>query len=235
MLLVRPDGTEVFMIRRVPTMEFAPSMWVFPGGGVDPRDAEIEVDWVGPAPAHWARLLAVPEDVAVTLVMAAIRELFEECGILLAGTRDAVLDHVDRSWAKDRAALVAHERSFAQVLHDRGLAVRTDLLFVQDHWVTPEFEKRRYDTYFFTAVLPEGQEPDDATTESAVSQWVVPADLVLRHRAGEVLMLPPTVLQLELLRDEPHGPRHHPIPIAVQPTPHRSADGWLLVTRLNPR
>lgn len=223
------------MIRRVPTMEFAPSMWVFPGGGVDPRDAEVSVDWVGPDAAQWGTLLGVSADVAVTLVMAALRELFEECGVLLAGTADTVLTQVDGSWAGDRSALIAHEKSFAQVLHERGLAVRSDLLFVQDHWVTPGFEKRRYDTFFFTAVLPDGQEPDDATSESAVSQWVAPSALLAEHRAGAALMLPPTVLQLELLRDELHAPRHHDIPIAVEPTPQRGPDGWLLVTELNPR
>ncbi|PWJ27469.1 NUDIX domain-containing protein [Branchiibius hedensis] len=234
-LLVRPDGSEVFMIRRVPTMEFAPSMWVFPGGGVDPRDAEVSVDWVGPDATQWARLLGVSAEVAVTLVMAALRELFEECGVLLVGTADAVLTEIDDSWMVDRAALIAHEKSFAEVLHERGLAVRSDLLFVQDHWVTPGFEKRRYDTFFFTAVLPEGQEPDDATSESAVSQWVQPTALLAEHQAGSALMLPPTVLQLELLRDEPHAPGHHEIPIAVEPTPQLGPDGWLLVTQLNPR
>lgn len=235
-LLVRPDGSEVFMIRRVPTMEFAPSMWVFPGGGVDPRDAEVEVDWAGPAPQDWAQLLGVSAQVAVTLVMAAIRELFEECGVLLAGTPSGVLTDLDETWATDRAALIAHERSFGQVLRDRRLTLRSDLLFVQDHWLTPGFEKRRYDTYFFTAVLPEGQEPDDHTTESASSEWIRPAELIERWSAGRAAMLPPTVLQLELLRDEDHAPRHHPIPVAVEPSPRLDENGrWQLVARLNPR
>lgn len=223
------------MIRRVPTMEFAPSTWVFPGGGVDPRDAEVEVDWAGPSPVQWGRLLGVPADTAVTLVMAAIRELFEECGVLLVGTPSGVLTDIDDSWAVDRAGLIAHERSFAEVLRDRGLTLRSDLLFVRDHWVTPPFEKRRYDTYFFSALLPDGQEPDDLTTESAASQWIRPAELLQQWTQGAAAMLPPTVLQLESLDQGHAAPEHQPIPIAVQPEPKLGPDGWRLVARLNPR
>lgn len=192
-------GVEVFMMRRVRTMAFAPSMWVFPGGGVDARDAATLPDWAGPSPQEWADRLAVPRETAVSLVVAAAREVFEESGVLLASRGDgdtlAAPDHPER--AADRAALLARDLSFAELLRARGLTLRTDLLQVQDHWVTPEFEPKRYDTWFFAALLPRGQEPDDDTTESDVSTWVRPAELLAAHQRGEAMMLPPTELQLQ--------------------------------------
>ncbi|GAB3587772.1 NUDIX hydrolase [Calidifontibacter terrae] len=192
-------GVEVFMMRRVRTMEFAPSMWVFPGGGVDARDVAGPPDWSGPSAQQWAERLEVSVDEAVSLVVAAAREVFEESGVLLASRGDgdmlAPADHPQR--AADRAALLNRDLSFAELLRARGLTLRTDLLQVQDHWVTPEFEPKRYDTWFFAALLPAGQEPDDDTTESDVSTWVRPADLLAAKERGEALMLPPTELQLQ--------------------------------------
>lgn len=193
------NGVEVFMMRRVRTMAFAPSMWVFPGGGVDARDAACPPDWAGPTPAQWARRMEVPVEAATSLVVAAAREVFEESGVLLASPGDGPTltadDHPER--AADRAALLNRDLSFAELLRLRGLRLRTDLLQVQDHWVTPEFEPKRYDTWFFAALLPTGQEPDDDTTEADVSTWVRPAELLAAKERGEALMLPPTELQLQ--------------------------------------
>lgn len=206
MLLRDADhGVEVFMMRRVATMAFAPSMWVFPGGGVDDRDAHAMPAWAGPSPQEWAERLGEPVDVATSLVVAAAREVFEESGVLLAGRSANDLlppsDHPDR--AADRAALISREISFAHLLQQRGLTLRTDLLQAQDHWVTPEFEPKRYDTWFFAALMPGDQEADDDTTESDISRWVRPAELLDDLRTGEALMLPPTELQLERIRRAP--------------------------------
>ncbi len=141
----------------------------------------------------------VPEQDAVSLVVAAAREVFEESGVLLASRGDGPTltadTHPER--AADRAALLNRDLSFAELLRLRGLSLRTDLLQVQDHWVTPEFEPKRYDTWFFAALLPQGQEPDDDTTESDVSTWVRPAELLAQKERGEASMLPPTELQLQ--------------------------------------
>ena len=204
----RPGGApEVFMLRRVASMAFAPSMWVFPGGGVDPRDADVDVPWTGPSPQEWAARLGVPRAEAVELVCAAVREVFEECGVLLAGrTADEVLADVTGAvWQGHRAALLAKELSMTQLLSREGLVLRSDLLSFQDHWLTPEFEKRRYDTFFFAALLPEGQRADDQTSEADISRWVVPADLIADVASGEALMLAPTVTNLERL-DRSVGP-----------------------------
>ncbi|NHN56833.1 NUDIX domain-containing protein [Calidifontibacter sp. DB0510] len=192
-----PCGTEVFMLRRVSSMAFAPSMWVFPGGGVDPRDAGAS-DWVGPEPPAWAARMEVPAATAAELVMAAAREVFEETGVLLAGSPTAVAAPA-ADWPAAREALVARELSFAEFLAARGLRLRADLLALQDHWITPEFEPRRYDTWFFAAVMPQGQIADDATSETDLAEWVDPERLLAQAEAGEAAMLPPTVTQLRRL------------------------------------
>jgi len=158
-LVVRdtPDGPSVFVQRRVSTMEFAPSMYVFPGGGVDAADAEADLE-AGAVEALAARMdLSLPE--AQPLVAAAIREVEEECGLRLS-----VADLVPRA-----------------------------------HWVTPAFEKRRYDTWFFAAPMPENQEALGTTTETDHDAWVTPRSLLTAYAEGRAVMLPPTVVMLEQL------------------------------------
>lgn len=202
-MLVRDDesgcGVEVFMLRRVASMAFAPRSWVFPGGGVDLRDDDPGMPWAGPAPEEWATWLGTDTGMARALVAAAVREVFEECGVLLAGqTADTVVaDLRAPEWDDERRRLLSREQSLAELLGRRGLVLRSDLLSVQRRWVTPEFEPRRYDTWFFAALLPEGQIPDDETTESDVSQWTVPTRLLDDWAAGRALLLPPTQVALE--------------------------------------
>jgi len=194
-------GVEVFMIMRASTMAFAPSVYVFPGGGVDPRDADDALPWVGPSPAAWAQVLGTDDEAhARELVVAAAREVFEECGVLLAGpdASSVVADLTDPRWAAARQSLLAREASFAELLIAQGLVLRTDLLSARARWVTPEFEPRRYDTRFFAALLPTGQTPDDASSEAAHVRWVRPADLL---DDDQVALFPPTRVCLEELRD----------------------------------
>jgi 8-oxo-dGTP pyrophosphatase MutT (NUDIX family) len=192
-------GVEVFMLRRVASMDFAPRMWVFPGGGVDPRDDEPDLPWAGPDAAEWAERLGTDDGTARALVCAAVREVFEECGVLLAGpSADTVVaDLRDPEWDRERAALLAREQSLSELLLRRRLVLRSDLLSAQAHWLTPEFEHRRYDTWFFAALLPEGQIPDDDTSEADVAEWTDPLTLLDAYRAGEALLLPPTIVSVE--------------------------------------
>ena len=88
-----PGGLEVYLLRRTVDMAFAGGFCVFPGGGVDPRDFDHEIGWVGPSASEWARLMETSESHARALVCAAVRETFEESGVLLAGpTADTVVD-----------------------------------------------------------------------------------------------------------------------------------------------
>ncbi|SES33372.1 hypothetical protein SAMN05216199_2918 [Pedococcus cremeus] len=192
-------GLEVFMLRRVAAMAFAPRTMVFPGGGVDPRDADPRLPWAGPSPAEWAERLQTDEATARELVTAAVREVFEECGVLLAGPSDdtVLADVATPHWHEQRQGLLDRSHSLAEVLIAHDLVLRSDLLTYRAHWITPVFEPRRYDTRFFAAAVPQGQAADDRTSEADVADWVAAADLLEAHRRGEALMLPPTVVCVE--------------------------------------
>lgn len=202
-MLVRDghDAIEVFLQQRVMGMAFAGGMTVFPGGGVDPRDADDAPRWAGPSPEAWAGWFGCDEKLATALVCAAVRETFEESGVLLAGAGpdDVVADSTQFHTA--RVALESRELSLAEFLADAGLMLRADLLRPWSSWVTPPQEPRRYDTRFFLAALPEGQHADGATTEAESSVWAHPADALAEAEAGRRVMLPPTQVTLTQLTE----------------------------------
>ncbi|MET7987023.1 MULTISPECIES: NUDIX hydrolase [unclassified Streptomyces] len=191
-------GPVVHMLRRRASMAFAGGAYAYPGGGVDPRDDEQQIRWAGPTRAWWAQRLGVDETSAQAIVCAAVRETYEEAGVLLAGpSPDSVVgDTTGDDWEADRAALVARDLSFAEFLDRRGLVLRSDLLGAWARWITPEFESRRYDTWFFVAVLPEGQRTRNASTEADRTVWIRPADAAAGYDKGELLMMPPTIATL---------------------------------------
>jgi 8-oxo-dGTP pyrophosphatase MutT (NUDIX family) len=197
-VLMRPGaaGPELYLLRRQTSMAFAGGMCVFPGGGVDERDFDTTVAWAGRTPAEWATQLATTEDMARALVCAAVRETFEESGVLLAGTSsgDVVADTTGESWEADRQALEAKDLAFTTFLERRGLVLRTDLLGVWSGWCTPVFEPRRFRTWFFVAVLPEGQRTRDVSTESSSVTWLGAGAACDAVDAGELGMMPPTYL-----------------------------------------
>ncbi|MFI7243217.1 NUDIX hydrolase [Streptomyces qinglanensis] len=199
-----PDGPAVHMLRRRASMAFAGGAYAYPGGSVDPRDAR-GAEAAGPSAASWAERLGTDEATARAIVCAAVRETFEESGVLLAGpdSHSVVADTTGEDWEADRAALVAHELSFADFLDRRGLVLRDDLLGAWARWITPEFEARRYDTYFFVAALPEGQRTRNASTEADRTVWVRPQDAAAGYDRGELLMMPPTIATLRQLAPHP--------------------------------
>lgn len=215
------SGVEVFLLRRVAAMAFAPSTLVFPGGGVDPRDGEGDLPWAGPSPDEWAQRLGCARDEARMFVAAAIREVFEECGVLLASSVEDTGDGADRAggadgadgdvgaladvagprWRGIRAALVAHETSLTEVLRAEGLRLRADLIVAKGHWLTPVFEPRRFDTWFFAARMPGHQVADGDTSEADHAAWFSPGELLEAYAAGDAVMMPPTVVCVEQVRD----------------------------------
>lgn len=197
-MLVRDGagGLEVFLQRRVKGMPFAGGMTVFPGGGVDPRDAEASPAWAGPDVDWWAERFAVAPDLARALVCAAVRETFEESGVLLAGPdADSVVADT-RPFARARHALVDRSLSFAEFLAEAGLVLRADLLRPWANWLTPVAEPRRYDTRFFLAELPTGQRADGDTSEADEAGWWTPADAIEDWKQGRVGLLAPTWITL---------------------------------------
>ncbi|CAN5460518.1 hypothetical protein BH09ACT12_BH09ACT12_10510 [soil metagenome] len=198
------DGPEVYYLRRQVSMDFAAGMAVFPGGGVDKRDFDAEIAWAGPSPAQWAERLGCEEHLARALVCAAVRETFEESGVLLAGPIGAdgigdvddevVADTTGADWEAARVALESRELSLTDFLNRRGLVLRTDLLGVWDAWLTPVFEPKRYETWFFVAKLPEGQRTRDVSTESSSVTWLPAGVAAAQAESGELAMMPPTYL-----------------------------------------
>ncbi len=198
-----PSGgpVEVFMLHRASTMAFAPDTLVFPGGGVDPRDGDESIPWRGANDLLWSARLGDTPKHARMFVCAAIRELFEETGVLLAGPAhsDELVDSGTPEWQEIRGQLVSRQISLAHVLHERRLVLRSDLLRAEAHWVTPEFEAKRFDTRIFAAIMPTDQLADDATSEAVSANWVDPAVILQRYADGKVTILPPTLTCLEHL------------------------------------
>ena len=205
-ILVRPGagvgGVEVFLLRRTEALEFAPGACVFPGGSVDERDADpaiADTSWVGPAPAEFGRLLGISAGRARALVCAAVRETFEESGVLLAGPAPAELVADSVVPVEDRQHLLNGSLSLGELLSRYGLALRADLLTPWARWITPEISPRRFDTWFFAAALPPGQLAGLAAAgpgESDSGTWWRPAAALEAARAGEITLLPPTAVTL---------------------------------------
>jgi 8-oxo-dGTP pyrophosphatase MutT (NUDIX family) len=194
-------GLEVYMLRRKPSMAFAPGAFVFPGGSVDARDADEEVAWTGPEAAEWGRIFDAPPALARALVCAAVRETFEESGVMLAGESpdSVVADTTSDDWEADRKALLDRSLSLAELLSRRGLVLRADLLRPWARWITPVVEPRRFDTRFFAAALPAGQRTRDVGGEASEVAWVVPAEALAAGKRGELRLFPPTAVTLSEL------------------------------------
>jgi 8-oxo-dGTP pyrophosphatase MutT (NUDIX family) len=208
---IETAGVEVYLLLRTQALEFAPGACVFPGGSVDARDADpsiAETGWAGPAPADFGHLLGVPADRARALVCAAVRETFEESGVLLAGPSPAELVPDSADLAQARRALLDGSLSLSELLSRRGLLLRADLLTPWARWITPEVSPRRFDTWFFAAALPAGQlaglAPADQLAglpaagpgESDSGTWWRPAAALEAARAGQITLLPPTAVTL---------------------------------------
>ena len=236
-IVMRPSdrGPEVYYLRRHVSMEFAAGMCVYPGGGVDPRDFDASVAWAGPTPEAWAARLGCTEETARALVCAAVRETFEESGVLLAGTSatSVVADTTGDDWEADRAALESRELSMTDFLTRRGLVLRTDLLGVWDGWLTPIFEPKRYRTWFFVAALPTGQVTRDVSSESSSVEWIPAREAAALADAGELALMPPTYLtSLEI---GGHASPREVLEVAASrsvemftPTIERLGEGWTL-------
>ena len=196
-------GIEVYMLRRRQSMPFAPGASVFPGGSVDSRDADSQVAWAGPDAAEWGRWLGTTPDLARGLLCAAVRETFEESGVLLAGREGGTGRRAGnmalpagRDLEPERLALLDRSLSLAGLLARQGLVLRSDLLKPWARWITPEAEVRRFDARFFAAVLPDGQQTTDIRDEADQSAWLPPAEVLAAAARGEVTLMPPTAVTL---------------------------------------
>jgi 8-oxo-dGTP pyrophosphatase MutT (NUDIX family) len=197
-----PRGLEVLMLQRSMNLAFMPGVYVFPGGGLDPGDGapELHALCVGQDDGAASRALGIARG-GLAYWIAAIREAFEEAGILLA--YDASGSYVSLSGAAadrfsaHRKALDRNHGAFAALARSEGLRLATDRLLYFGHWITPVGVPRRYDTRFFLAVAPEGQEAQHDNHETIAHAWVRPRE-ALDLCAREMLnMRMPTIKTLE--------------------------------------
>ncbi|MDQ6658512.1 MAG: NUDIX domain-containing protein [Actinomycetota bacterium] len=184
-------GPEVYLLRRVAQMAFAGGMTAFPGGGVDVRDA-APIGWRGPAPKWWAAQFGADVELAGSVVVAAVRELFEEVGVLLVDLPTPAPDLA--TLAELRHRIVDHQIGLDTVVGPGS--IRADRLRPWARWVTPAGQSRRYDTFFLLAQLPDGAEARMLTTEAEVGQWMRPQEALDAAARGEIAMMPPTVAML---------------------------------------
>ncbi len=194
------DGVEVLLVRRNLNSDFVGGAYVFPGGAVDPSDQEIAVLCRGRDDASASTRLALATG-GLAYYVAALRELFEEAGLLVAQARHAespaLTDRVEL--ARWRDELNAGRCRLADVLEGTSLVL--DLAGVEylAHWVTPIGPPRRYDTRFFVAEAPLGQVAGHDDAETVAHRWMRPADALAAASRGEIAMILPTLRNLELI------------------------------------
>lgn len=201
-ILVRDgrDGLEVWIQERQATMRNYPGYAVFPGGGVDPRDFpgrhwDSGDLWSGPSVVSCARTMGVTKYKAHALIFAAARELFEEAGILLAGGDCGPGGCQPEMFSQERPELESHRLSFTDFLEQNRLHVDAGKLLPWSRWVGV-VKEQTFDTFFFLACVPEGQEPDGNTPEATDAGWFPPQLILDGWRAGLVRLVIPTWAQL---------------------------------------
>ncbi len=178
-IILLRDRTDpkVFWVKRNPKLMFMGGFHAFPGGQLDHEDSAVPVTDFEDADAASMRACAA-------------RETFEEAGVLLArGAERLSFEHINEK----RHALAAKEKSFKQILEEDGLEIDGALLAEAGRWVTPAFAPRRFDTWFFLAWLPKGQEPEVVPGELVEGEWVRPVDALAMWKRGEIIMAPPTL------------------------------------------
>jgi len=198
-----PVSPEVLMLCRHARSEFLPDNYVFPGGRVEERDFELADHVAGiTAPQAAERLQTVKPDEALGFYVAAVRETWEESGILLARRRgEGELLGAEAVQTLDRYRLDVQSgsSSFADLIEGEDLELACDRLAVHAHWITPEDSPKRYDTIFFATRTPLGQRALHDGHESTDHVWARPEDALTSAREGKLQMILPTTLNLETL------------------------------------
>ncbi|MBE7368534.1 NUDIX hydrolase [Ramlibacter pallidus] len=188
-----PGGLEVFLLRRHAQSDVLAGAFVFPGGKLDPEDAAWATR-LDRTPADLHALLGEPDlppGEAAGLFVAAVRELFEETGLLLA---DATPEQAARAWAALRGGL-----RFDAVLAPLGVTLTASALLPWSRWVTPTISsvvRKRFDTRFFVATVPPGQHPVHDDHEATESLWLPPREALRQYWHGGIELAPPQIMSL---------------------------------------
>jgi 8-oxo-dGTP pyrophosphatase MutT (NUDIX family) len=204
-MLLRQAGTspEVLMLERHAKSEFLPDLYVFPGGRVEPGDHEL-ADRVGGLTGEEAMRRAHSVDPAAALgfFVAAIRETFEEAGVLLArrrGERALVSGSLVEELGAHRLAMQEGTRGLREIVEEYDLELAADRLCVHGHWITPEIVPHRFDTLFFTAAAPPGQRAAHDGVESTDHVWIRPEEALVQAKRKEKQMIFPTLANLQTI------------------------------------
>lgn len=241
-ILVRDTagGLEVFMLERVLRSDFAGGAFVFPGGKLDDADGDPGIidhldGW--PPADGWAT--SEHPDVARALLICAIRETFEEAGVLFArnpsGSVVSLRAGEEERWAAARTAIHAGDLTALDGARNANVRFAADLLRFWARWQTPAFAPKRYDTRFFVGCLPDGQEPLHDDIESSSGRWIAPAEALRLAAAGAFTVIFPTRKMLESLLPfadaaalwEAAGEGRDPAP--VLPRIERDGEDWRVV------
>ncbi len=199
------DGLEVFMLRRNLNSDFVGGAYVFPGGAVDPDDRHLDLGPIceGRTDDEASARLSL-ERGGLAFWVAAIRESFEEAGILLAYDTDGDFVDLDNAadlarWAAHRAEVDQGRRRLIELCASESLRLAVDGMHYFGHWITPVGAPRRYDTRFFVAAAPANQTPLHDDREVIANEWVRPAEALRRFDEGSMTMMPPTVSCLKAM------------------------------------
>lgn len=210
----REDGPyEVFLMRRSRNQSFMGGAFVFPGGRLEEGDCEPDLlqffssGASGDGDGFFSGRLEDPgleEAVARGLHCAAVRETFEEAGILLAVDEsgrcpDLRSPEEKARFAEARKALSRGDLNFKALAARERLRIAPDLLIPYAHWITPQIDSKRFDTRFFLALLPEGQSPIHDEAELTASVWLTPEAALAENAAGRIVLMPPTLKTLHEL------------------------------------
>lgn len=210
-LVLREVGElEAFLVKRTSKSSFMASAYVYPGGRLEPDDASEGLlgRVTGRTPAQCSEVLGVADQVVATsFFIAGIRESFEEAGVLIAHRSDdatrALLDLSDKDSAEVftewRRRIHAAECTFAEMVDAEGLCFPLERLHPFAHWITPEFERKRFDTWFFLTLAPVNQTLTHDELETVASEWIAPKAALVRHQEGGLHLFPPTFRTLEEL------------------------------------
>lgn len=214
----REGGVELFMVQRQGQSGFMANAYVYPGGKLDEADSQPEslgcclgvsepeaLEGFAPLGERLADDAPLSGAQALGLYLAAVREVFEEAGVLLAQDREGAPlrfdePEVQARFGRHREALHAGRLSLAQLAEAEGLRYRLDWLRPFAHWITPVVETRRFNTRFFLALAPEGQEPLHDSRETVASAWWTPEEALDRYARREIQLPPPTLRTLEDMR-----------------------------------
>lgn len=221
---------ETFMVRRHIRSDFVPDVYVFPGGSVKPADQEAEtLPNLCIAPASERTETGLGSGLRV----AAIRELFEEAGVLIAERDGGMLTlsaAESERFTEYRKKLQQNEMTLAEIARQEGLALATQRLTLFAHWITPEPMPKRFDTFFFIAEAPLEQQATHDQLETSAGTWIAPGEALARHKQGDFPLVFATIHQLRDLAqftsiaDAEKQLRHKEIPTIMPRATMRSGE-----------